>query len=287
MTATGERPTRRRGREKTLAAWLLVGPYVVFLAAFGLAPALYGLWESLGHWGGVITDYRLGDAVRNVALYLVLWLPILVLLVLSLALTLHVKPSRFGAVMRFVYYLPGAVTGSAAALLWLFMISPAVSPFGPLLNVFGAEPLRGDTLVWVLVVMGVAIHAGGWVVVLYGALTALPRDVLEAASVDGATSWRSTWHIKLPLVRKYVAFVVITSFASGSQVFVEPTVLGTGAPGQISPTWSVNQLAYFFATQEGDFGRAAALSMIMLLVGLAAALVVIYRTRFYRTGEAE
>lgn len=276
---------------KARAAWILVGPYVAFLIVFGVAPAAYGLWTSLadglGGWAAVLTDYRLGTAVRNVGLYLLLWLPVLVLLVLSLALALHARPGRFAGVMRFVYYLPGAVTGSAAALLWLFMISPDVSPFAPLLRLLGvgsaSESLEGDSLLGVLVVMGVAIHAGGWIVVLYGALTALPRDVLEAAQVDGATAWQTTWHIKLPLVRRYTAFVVISSFASGSQVFVEPTVLATGAPGQISPTWSVNQLAYFYATQEGDFGRAAALSLAMLAVGLVAALIVIYRTRFYRT----
>ncbi|MEZ0070905.1 carbohydrate ABC transporter permease [Planotetraspora sp. GP83] len=282
---------RSRGNAaRPLAVWVLVGPYVVFLVAFGLAPAAFGLWSSLGSWGEVFNDYRLGPAVRNVGLYLVLWLPVLVLLVLSLALTLHARPGRFAGVMRFVYYLPGAVTGSAAALLWLFMVSPDVSPFGPLLSALGvgsaSQTLQGDGLIGVLVVMGLAIHAGGWIVVLYGALTALPRDVLEAAAVDGATPWHITWHVKLPLVRRYVAFVVISSFASGSQVFVEPTVLATGVPGQISPTWSVNQLAYFYAAQEGDFGRAAALSLAMLAVGLVAALLVIYKTRFYQTDAA-
>ncbi|MFI6299746.1 carbohydrate ABC transporter permease [Nonomuraea sp. NPDC050790] len=269
---------------RTAAAWLLLGPYVLFLLAFGIAPAGYGVWTALAEGGfdGLFADYRLADAARNVALYLVLWLPVLVLLVLSLALTLHARPDRFGGVMRFVYYLPGAVTGAAAALLWLFMISPDMSPFWFLLSGTASEYLEGDSLIGVLVVMGVAIHAGGWVVVLYGALTALPREVVEAAAVDGATTWQTTRHIKLPLVRRYVTFIVISSFASGSQVFVEPTVLSTGAPGQISPTWSVNQLAYFYATQEGDFGRAAALSLVMLAVGLGAALLVIHRTGFYR-----
>jgi multiple sugar transport system permease protein len=269
------------------AAWLLVGPYLVFLVLFGLLPAGYGLAQSVGGWGAVLSDHRLGPAVRNVALYLVLWLPVLVLLVLSLALALHVRPGRFAGVMRFVYYLPGAVTGSAAALPWLFMISPDVSPFGPLLRLLGvasaSQALAGDGLLGVLVVMGVAVHAGGWIVVLYGALTALPREVLEAAAVDGATAWATTWHVKLPLVRRHVAFVVISSFASGSQVFAEPTVLATGAPGQIGPTWSVNQLAYFYATQEGDFAKAAALSLAMLAVGLAAALLVVRGTRLHRT----
>jgi multiple sugar transport system permease protein len=83
------------------------------------------------------------------------------------------------------------------------------------------------------------------------------------------------------------AFVLISSFASGSQVFVEPTVLSTGAPGQISPTWSVNQLAYVYATQDGDFGKAAALSLALLAVGVLAAWIVITRTRMYATDSSD
>lgn len=283
-------------RARSLAAWGLIGPYTLFLVLFGVAPAGYALWTSFTHdgafaglrnWTGVFDDYRLVDSAAHVGMYLLLWLPILVLLVLSLALTLHVKPGRFSSTMQFVYYLPGAVTGSAAALLWLFMVSPDASPFSPVLDLFditsATDALSGQNLIAVLTVMGVAVHAGGWIIVLYGALNALPKDVMEAAQVDGASTWRTTWHIKLPMVRSYVAFVLISSFAAGSQVFVEPTVLTTGAPGQISPTWSVNQLAYNYATQEGDFGKAAALSLAMLAVGLLAAWIVISRTRMYET----
>ena len=290
-------PPRRRGRRgRTTAIWILIGPYTLFLAVFGVAPAGYALWTSLVHdgsfsggrnWAAVFDDYRLGEAAQNVTLYLLLWLPVLLLTVLSLAFTLHARPSRTTSAFQLVYYLPGAVTGSAAALLWLFMVSPDNSPFGPLLKLMdvhsATDALSGGSLIGVLAVMGVAVHAGGWIVVLYGALTALPRDVLEAAQVDGASAWRTMWHVKLPMVRTYVAFVLISSFASGSQVFVEPTVLGTGAPGQISPTWSVNQLAYVYATQDGDFGKAAALSLAMLAVGLLAAWIVITRTRMYAT----
>ncbi|WP_406163675.1 sugar ABC transporter permease [Streptomyces sp. NBC_00882] len=293
-------PRRRRRPARTAAVWILVGPYTAFLVVFGLAPAGYALWTSFvdngsftggRDWATVFEDYRLGDAAANVATYLLLWLPILLLTVLSLAFTLHARPGRTTSALQLVYYLPGAVTGSAAALLWLFMVSPDSSPFSPLLKLMdiqsATDALSGGSVIAVLTVMGVAVHAGGWIVVLYGALNALPKDVLEAAQVDGASAWRTMWHVKLPMVRTYVAFVLISSFASGSQVFVEPTVLSTGAPGQISPTWSLNQLAYTYATQDGDFGKAAALSLAMLAVGVLAAWIVITRTRMYATDSSD
>lgn len=287
-------PRRSGGR----AVALFVGPYALFLVLFGIAPAVYGGYVSLssqatggattiglGNWLGVFTDYRLVDSAKHVAAYLGIWLPVLVVLVMGLALMLHDRPGKFGSTMRFVYYLPGAITGSAAAVLWLFMMTPSVSPFGWLLRPLGISSLTdavsGNGLPVLLAIIGLAIHAGGWIVVVYGALATLPRDVLDAARVDGCSAWQVAWHIKLPLVRRFIALMLITTFAAGTQVFVEPTVLAKGAPGQISPTWSLNQLAYYYATQEGNFGRAAALSIALLIVGLGAALIVVFRTRFY------
>lgn len=274
----------------------------MFLLGFGIAPAIYGAYRSLfaptqsggSHfapldtWGGVLSDYRLGDSVGNVATYLVMWMPAMLVLIFALALALHARPGRFAGAMRFVYYVPGAITGSAAALLWLFMLSPQVSPFSPVLRAFGVDSASeaiGAHTSLVMALMGIAIHAGGWIVIVYAALVALPRDVLDAAVVDGASGWQLATRIKLPMVSRYGALILISTFAAGTQVFVEPTVLGTGVPGQISPTWSINQLAYYFATQQGDFGKAAALSLALLLVGLVVALVVIYRTKFYATDK--
>lgn len=292
-------PRALRRRRHRIAPYVLVAPYVLFLLGFGIAPALYGAYTSLfarardgtqrfapaDSWGEVLTDYRLADSTGNVVSYLVLWMPSMIVVIFVVALALHQRPGRFAGAMRFTYYIPGAITGSAAALLWLFMVSPDYSPFAPLLRLLGidnaTEAVAGNTPL-LLAVMGIAIHAGGWILIVYAALAALPKDVMEAAVVDGASSWQLATRIKLPMVGKYVALIMITTFAAGTQVFVEPTVLSAGVPGQISPTWSVNQLAYYYATQQGDFGKAAALSLLLLAVGLVVALTVVQRTSFYR-----
>jgi len=207
--------------------------------------------------------------------------------VFGLALLLDAKRTRFAALTRFVAYVPGAITGSAAALLWLFMFSPVVSPIGPLLSAVaqGKTFLSDQTLPVVLAVMGISAGAGGWVVVLYGALTAIPQEVIESAVLDGATPWQIARHIKLPLILGYVVFILVVSIAQGFQVFVEPTVLAGGATGQISRTWSINQLAYSYATDQSNYGRAAALSILLLIVCVGLAVLIIKRTNFYRIGD--
>lgn len=232
-------------------------------------------------------DYRLMPAVENIAVYLVVWLPLLLLTVVALTLLLHARKGRFAGFMRFVYYLPGAVTGSAAALMWIFMISPQYSPARSLLHVMGfttsADILGSGWLPFLLAAIAIEAGAGGWIVILYGALQSIPDEIIEAARIDGANGWQQAVHIKLPIVRKYLAFILITSFAGGTQLFVEPQMLSYASNNAMSRTWSPNQLAYTYATSELSFGKASVLSILLMAVGLIAALVVIYRTKFYET----
>ncbi|MCU1549954.1 MAG: sugar transporter permease [Glaciihabitans sp.] len=291
-----------RRRLRRTSGWGFVAPYLVLLVAFGVAPALYGLYQAFivtsvvgpstfsltQNFSDVLTDYRLPGASLNVLLYLLAWLPALLVIVFGLALAIDAKRTKFAALTRFVTYVPGAVTGAAAALLWLFMFSPQVSPIGGFLRLFTDKSgsfLSDQTFPIVLSVMGIAAGAGGWIVVLYGALTAIPKDVLESATLDGANAWHLVWHIKLPLIRSYVAFILIVSIAQGFQVFVEPTVISAGAPGQVSRTWSINQLVYSYATDNSNYGRAAALAILLLIVCVALAVFIIRKTKFYSIGD--
>ncbi|MCU1584285.1 MAG: sugar transporter permease [Microbacteriaceae bacterium] len=299
MTITNSRVRRLRRRTP---AWGFIAPYLVLLVLFGVAPAIYGLYQAfivtsvvgdpsfslVQNFIDVLSDYRLPGSALNVAVYLVIWLPILLLVVFTLALAMDAKRTRFATLTRFVTYVPGAVTGAAAALLWLFMFSPNVSPIGGFLRLFTTHNgsfLSDNTFALVLSVMGVAAGAGGWIVVVYGALTGISSDVVESAKLDGANAWQTVWHIKLPLIRSYIAFILIVSTAQGFQVFVEPTVIAAGAPGQVSRTWSINQLVYSYATEQSNYGRASALAILLLVVCVALAVFIITKTKFYSTGD--
>jgi multiple sugar transport system permease protein len=289
-------------RHRRSPGWGFVAPYVVLLFAFGVVPAIYGLYQAFivtsvvgpsrfsptKNFIDVLTDYRLPGSIVNVVEYLFIWLPLLLVVVFVLAFAMDAKRTRFAALTRFVTYVPGAVTGSAAALLWLFMFSPTVSPIGPLLRLFtnkSGSLLSDQSFAFVLSVMGVASGAGGWVVVVYGALTAIPRELIEAAILDGGNAWQTVWHIKLPLIRSYIAFILIISTAQGFQLFVEPTVISAGARGQVSSTWSINQLVYSYATDQSNYGRASALAILLLIVCVSLAVVIITKTQFYSIGD--
>jgi multiple sugar transport system permease protein len=123
--------------------------------------------------------------------------------------------------------------------------------------------------------------AGGWIVVMHGALNTIPAEVLEAARIDGSSVLQTALRIQIPMMRKWIAYMLILAFAAGTQLFVEPQLVSTASFGTIPDSWSPNQLAYQFAFQAGDFHGAAAISVDLLVLGLASAAVVVFRAGLF------
>jgi multiple sugar transport system permease protein len=123
--------------------------------------------------------------------------------------------------------------------------------------------------------------AGGWIVVLHGALNTISPDIIEAARIDGAGPWQVARSIQLPLLRKWIAYMLILAFAGGTQLFVEPQLISQASLGVAGRDWSMNQLSYTFAFQMNNVNGAAALSVELLLVGLVGAAVFVTRSRLF------
>ncbi|SDO84656.1 carbohydrate ABC transporter permease [Actinacidiphila guanduensis] len=293
----GSRP-RRWGRGS--AGWFFVAGYAVLLLAFGVFPTCYAFYlaftNSAGQFTGfnqftkVVRDYRFGPAFSHVLLYLVLWLVTLVVLTVLAAVLLRsrVRPG-LSALLRFLYYIPGALAGVASVLVWLFMLDPDVSPVSWLLDRLGlhtfAAVLAPGNLPVIFMLIAFWTGAGGWMVVMYGALNNIPDEVIEAARMDGAGPWRTAWHIQIPMIRQWIAYMTILAFAGGTQLFVEPQLLQTASLGRVSPAWSPNQLAYVYAFQQGDFNGAAAISVFLLALGLICAGLLVARSNMFTLDE--
>ena len=293
------RPRKRTGGRRDLASSLFVAPYVLLLLAFGIGPTFYALYESLvderteggglgfQNYGRLFEDFRFWPSVAHVATFMGIWLPIMVVGVVVLALLLHEKQSKFSGAMRLIFFLPAAVTGSASVILWYFMLTPELSPFGPALNSMGFETgsdvFVSGNLPWVFAVIAFTTGAGQWIIIMFGALQNVPDDLMESARLDGCGPLRIALWIKLPLVSKYVWYMVIMSISVGLQIFVEPHLIYSVTNTAGSPWWSPNQLSYEYAFTDGDFGGAAAISVILLLVATMAAVVLIVFTDFFES----
>ncbi|MET9485252.1 sugar ABC transporter permease, partial [Streptomyces sp. NPDC006638] len=277
-----------------------VAGYAILLLAFGVFPTVYSFYLSLtndkGQFTGinqftkVMGDYRFVPAFTNILFYLVMWLVVLVVLTVLVAVVLRgrMRPG-LSAVFRFLYYIPGALAGVASVLVWLFMLDPAVSPASWVLDAMGkdsfAAVLSPGDLPVIFVLIAFWTGAGGWIVVMYGALNNIPDEVIEAARMDGAGPWKTAWHIQIPMIRQWIAYMTILAFAGGTQLFVEPQLLQTASLGRVSPTWSPNQLAYVFAFQQGDFNGAAAISVFLLALGVIVAGLLVWRSDMFTLDE--
>jgi multiple sugar transport system permease protein len=218
-------PARRRGlaprrRAGGAAGYFFVAGYTLLLLAFGVFPTCYafylaftndrGQFTGINQFTKVARDYRFVPAFSHVLVYLALWLVTLVVLTVLVAVVLRgrVRPG-VSALFRFLYYIPGALAGVASVLVWLFMLDPDVSPASRLLSALGmhsfAAVLAPGNLPWIFMLIAFWTGAGGWMVVMYGALNNIPDEVLEAARMDGAGPWRTAWYVQIPMIRQWIA----------------------------------------------------------------------------------
>ena len=241
---------------------------------------------GLSSFNRVAGDFRFLETFANVGLVLCVWLPVMLTIVVVLALLVDASPRRFGASMRFIYYLPGALAGIANFMLWLFLLNPGQSPIDFLWNGFGytslSEVAQPGNLPFILAAMLMFQGTGTWIVVLCGGLNGIPDALLEAARMDGATAWNIVWNVKIPMIRPWLGYMALLNLAYGFQMFLEPQVLSQVTHGLISPQWTPNQLSFTYAYQILDTPAAAAMSVILLLVTLGLGLLVVQRSGLFQ-----
>lgn len=294
-TAGGRVRSGARARTNAAAA-LLLTPFFVLFVLVMVVPIGYAIWLSLFSekqsglgFGGVETVFSglgnytaaLGDpAFREgfVVLlgYCVLYIPLMIGGALALALLLDSALARARRFFQLALFLPHAVPGIIAALIWVYLYTPQLSPvvdameaggigfdfFSP----SGALPSVVNIALWEWL--------GYNMVIFYAALQAVDRSVLEAATVDGAGAWRTAFSIKVPLIRASVVMVALFTVIGSLQLFTEPLILNKGTGSAVSSTWTPNMYAYTAAFDRNDYGLAAAASVLLALTAALLSFVV-------------
>jgi multiple sugar transport system permease protein len=163
----------------------------------------------------------------------------------------------------------------------LFVLDPTASPVGGLLRLLGFESfvqvIVPGNLPVIFAIIAFWTGAGGWIVIMYGALNNISAEVIEAARVDGANAVQIAWRIQIPMLRKWISYMGIMSLAAGTQLFVEPQLLSQASNAVVPNDYSLNQLAYQYAFQQNDFNGAAAISLLLLVIALALSAVFVTR----------
>ncbi|MEU1894258.1 carbohydrate ABC transporter permease [Streptomyces pristinaespiralis] len=288
--------TPRPGIGRRSTPVLFIAPFLILFLATLVAPVGYAVWMSLFReqatsglgFGGTRTlfvgvdnylrafeDPGFRRGFLHVGLYCVIYIPVMVGGALLLALLVDSAMARAKKFFQLAFFLPHAVPGLIAAIIWGFLYTPGLSPVIDLLSSIGADWdfLGPDAVIFSLVNAAAWQWIGYNMVIFYAALQAVPRETLEAATVDGAGELRTGWSVKLPMIRSSVVLTMLFTAVGAIQLFNEPEVLRTRA-SSISQDWSPVMFIYQAAFTEHDYGLAAAASLMLALLGAALSFVI-------------
>ncbi len=272
----------------------LIGLFVFRVVPIGIALAggffgtnLMGdtLFKGFANYDNLFSDPSFWSGVKVTVAFNLIINPLQVVLAFLLAL-LTFRPTKFVVTFRTIYFLPITTSIALTAVLWNIMLDPSVGPVNGLLRALGvpAQPFfRGEsqalpTLIAVASWRGV----GYWMFFMLAGLAAIPRDVYEAASLDGARAWQRLRYITLPMMKRTLVFVLVADTAVNFLFFAPVYIITNGGPN--GATSLLMFQAYQAAFALLDHGRSLAISTIILVIIMVFALA---EFRLMRAKEAE
>ncbi|WP_433183054.1 carbohydrate ABC transporter permease [Actinoallomurus sp. CA-150999] len=277
---------------------LFTAPYAVFLVAVFAYPLGLAVWMSFHRfiftapgvsvprpWVGLdnykeaLTDPAVRQAFGNIALFLVINVPLTVTLSLLLATALNAA-IPFRAFFRAAYYIPYVTASVAVVGVWLFLFSSSglvnksLGPLAPhpswLVNSHLAMPSVAVYVTWK--------QLGFFILLYLAALQNVPKELYEAAAVDGASRKRTFWSVTVPGVRSATTLVVLLSLVTGANLFTEPYLL-TGGGGPDGASASPVLVMYQRGIEQGHPDVGAAIGVLLVLAVLVVALADRYLLR--------
>jgi len=278
----------------SLKGFLFTLPFVIGFFAVFLIPFVYALIQSvfavqksgtgfgpaetvfvgLDNFFQAGTDPVFWASMLRVFLFACVQIPVMLGLSLLMALLLDAMTGRWTKVFRIGLLVPHMIPGIVAALIWLYLYSPRLGPltkagdlFGLNINFFGIDLLFfsiGNLLTWGAI--------GFNMLIIYSSLRAVPRDLFEAARLDGATEGRIAWSIKIPYVRGTLVLTGMLSIIGMLQIFNEPLVFRTTSPETVTSNFTPIMMIFNQAFTSGNYNYAAALSVLLaVIVGVVSA----------------
>jgi len=276
----------KAGDRRQLAAGLaFISPWIVGFLVLTLYPVLASLaysfcdydvlsrpiWVGLLNYHDMLSDDVFWQSLGNTLVFSLISLPLGLSVALALALLLN-NPVRGRGFFRAVYYLPSLVPAVAGAVVWLWILNGryGLLDAGLLRLGFAHPPQWLSNPHWTKPALALmAVWGCGNTVVIYlAALQGVPRTLLEAAMIDGASPWRRLWHVTLPAISPVIYFNLIIGVIGGLQTFATAFVMFTnGGPDRSALFYAV--YLYQNAFEFRQMGYACAMAWVLFLLTLA------------------
>lgn len=278
---------RLAARKEALIAWLFILPSLIGFIVFFAMPSVRGLlmsftnWDLLRPWKFIgVDNYArlLGDkefrhALRVTGYYVLLNIPLQTFIALGMAVLMD----RFAksTIIRGIFVLPWLLPNVVVALMWLWMLDPMLGFVNQIIMALGftRQPFLGDIQQAMPTIAGINIwrHAGYTAILLYAGLQTIPKDVYEAAAIDGATERQMFFGITLPLLRPVLVFVLVTTVIGSFQIF--DTIAITTKGGPVDATRVIYWYIFEYAFVRFKMGYAATISVALFLILITITLI--------------
>jgi multiple sugar transport system permease protein len=295
--AAGSTPATRppdQGRNQKIA-WLFLAPYLVLFGAFVLLPILLGIWISLHSWDFTLPgkpfvgldNYadivdpdslvfeRFWNAMQATGIFTLFSVPLLIVVPLAVALVMNQR-FRGRNVFRAVFFAPYVLGVAVVGVMWRFLLDTNIGVVNYLMGAVGLPDkvpwLSSIPEAWVALI-GVTVWwtLGFNAVIFLAGLQDVPRELYEAAEVDGAGPWARFVHVTLPGLRPVTTFVLMITIIASANMFGQSFIMTNGQPGEETRT------AIFYIAETGlqnfEMGQAAAASWVLTLLLMVTSVV--------------
>lgn len=300
--------SKRSNAEKreSRTGWAFMSPFVILFSLVFILPICWAIYSSFfrqvsvggGAYGGgelvnqfvgmenfkyAITSGSFWSGVGRVLIYTVIQVPVMIIGALALALLIDSMIVKRVTGFRLGYFLPYAIPGAVASIIWVYLYNGQISPIVKGLSAIGIhiDFFADNMLIPSMANITTWTFTGYNMLIFLAALQAIPHELYEAARIDGATNFQMAMKIKLPNVRGAALLAMLLSLVGSIQLFNEPTIMQTTDPG-ISKSYTPMMMALNTSqgtlTPGGD-GPASAIAIVMALIAgvLALAYAIVER----------
>ncbi len=265
--------TEWKGGALSSMTWVGLDNYAAIFksAKVGAEMAENGFFAGLGYF---FNKVDLGISLKNTVFYTVVTVPLTLICSIALAMVLN-RAVKGAVAFRAIYFFPYVASMVAICVCWNFMLMKN-GPINQLLMTFGSTFNKSWTAdstmaMWAIILVSVWRSMGYYMVIYLAALQGVPRELYEAATVDGANKWQQFTHVTLPQLRPTTFFASIMLIIGCFKIYDTVAIMTNGGPGRA--TKMLVLYIYNEAFVNFNYGLASAIAMILLLIVLIVTVI--------------
>jgi ABC-type sugar transport system permease subunit len=290
---------RSRTIRSQQAAWgfAMVAPVLLVFFLTRILPAFYAfyisltsypllsqpVWVGIDNYVDLLSDPYVLDAFRITIIYAVCTIVPSIVLALLLALVLNNRLHGI-TLFRTALYMPQVISLVSVGMIWMMILNPSFGAANQVMGYFGLPEIGWlsdpDTALLSVILIGIWRNVGYAVVIYLAGLQSIPKELYEAAHVDGANMLKRTWFITIPLLKQTTVFIVVVTTIIALQTFDQVFVLTAGGPADATTTAVVH--IYRLAFERYEMGYASAVAFLLFVTILIIALGFLFFTGQFR-----